>query len=101
MCKNQGDFSVGEAGGPPSTKQNYCQKHLLEIAKATMELFPDEFRTETVDNTAELEAKDKKIEELQQALDAKTTAHACLKEQLEEMRKAQEKAKSNGGKKNG
>jgi predicted RNase H-like nuclease (RuvC/YqgF family) len=99
MCRNQGEFSVGEERGPKGTKQNYCKDHLIQIANAVIEKFPEEFST---DNTADIAAKDKKIEELETALKAKTTAHECLKEQLEEMRKEHgQKPKGPGGKKNG
>lgn len=87
MCKNIGEHSVGEDRGPKTARINYCTDHLMQIAKAVIEKFPDEFPT---GNIAELESKDRKIEELTLELKAKTTAHECLKEQLEKIKNENE-----------
>ncbi len=93
MCKERGVWSVGEANGPKSTRIIYCDHHLKELAKAVIAKFPEEFPT---GNVAEIEKKDKKIEELTQALAAKAAAHECLKEQVKELREMLEDAKQKG-----
>ena len=83
-CGRLGKWSVGEDTGPKGTRVNYCTEHLIQLGKVIILKFPDEFPT---GNIAEIEAKDKTIADLKVELDAKTTAHKCLKEQLEELKK--------------
>ena len=122
-CSRRGEWSVGEEYGPKATRFNYCEEHLIELAKEAIELFPDKISVPEVvhedesanlstltltadgkesstitwkNNDAKVEDMQKEIDELKAALQVKTTAHECLKEQIEELRKevAAQKAKS-------
>jgi hypothetical protein len=88
LCSCLGVHAVGEENGPARLRQIYCEDHLIELGKAIALKFPEEFPT---GNIAELEDKERQIVDLKQQLDAKTTAHECLKEQLADLKKAQEK----------
>jgi hypothetical protein len=88
LCAKVGVWSVGTENCPARLRQIFCEEHLIELGKAIALKFPEEFPT---GNIAELEDKDRQIEELKQQLEAKTTAHECLKEQLAELKKGQEK----------
>lgn len=87
-CSCLGVHAVGVENGPARLRQIYCEEHLIELGKAIALKFPEEFPT---GNIAELEDKEHQIVDLKQQLDAKTTAHECLKEQLADLKKAQEK----------
>lgn len=91
-CSRLGEHSIGEANGPARLRHVFCEEHLIELGKEIALKFPEEFPT---GNIAELEDKDRQIADLKQQLDAKTTAHECLKEQLAEIKKAQEKPAPN------
>jgi hypothetical protein len=122
-CSRRGEWSVGEEYGPKATRFNYCEEHLIELAKEAIELFPDKISVPEVvqefepvtpkalpltvelkesstitweNNNTKVEDMQKEIDELKAALQVKTTAHECLKEQIEELRKevAAQKAKS-------
>lgn len=88
LCSQLGVWSIGEKNGPARLRQIYCEDHLIELGKAIALKFPVEFPT---GNIAELEEKDRQIADLKQQLEAKTTAHECLKEQLAEIKNTTEK----------
>ncbi len=88
MCRRMGKWWAGEAGAPNNKKLIVCGEHLIELGKAIELKFPNEFPK---GNIAELEGKERQIEDLKQQLQAKTAAHECLKEQLTELKKGQEK----------
>ena len=83
LCSCLGVYAVGEENGPARLRQIYCEDHLIELGKAIALKFPEEFPT---GNIAELEDRERQISDLKQQLEAKTTAHECLKEQLAELK---------------
>ena len=87
-CSRLGVYSVGGENCPPRQRLIICEEHLIELGKAIELKFPEEFPK---GNIAELEEKERQIADLKQQLEAKTTAHECLKEQLKELKESLEK----------